>query len=376
MIEDTRKAAENSSGRYFLDLALFSAEESLADFSSREWPFSSGEGAITTIAPYTTGTLSFVNGSQNVVGVGTTWNTAWPQNAILRAGGANGEAFLVTAFNSTTGLTIDRPFPFASIGTQTYTLEFPSYPISECIRVEMVCAAQAWWVAPLQITSIEEILYDRSYLNPFQFPVKFFVAPGDGTTSAALIMSPSPATVQTIRFRYTNAVPTFRCLVGSNDAAQDGGLATLGAGGTALTGSNTSWLKLGYSLAGQYFEQADQDGIYSLISAVPTDTSATVGAWGGRAVSAASYYISPKILIPDDFRPMLRDLMRWKYFQNAKEPDLAALAYERYNRNYSLAMTRMNRMRGPGTVNPISLGEDGERMDPGIPWQLTVSYVP
>lgn len=378
LVEDTRKIASEATGQYFLDIALQAAEETLADFYSRDWPFTSNEGAITTIAPYATGTIAFTNGSATGTGTGTTWNTAWPTPAIIRPSGGQGEAFLVTAFGSTTGLTIDRPWPFDSASAQTYTIEFPSYPISEYIRVQMVCAAGSQWAFPAMMSSPEEILYKRPWGTWTTYPYEFYVLAGDGTTSASLVLYPAPSQVQTIRFRYTKAVPTFRCLVGSGDKVTNGGVASIAAAGTALTGSNTSWLKLGYSLIGHYFEHGDQDGVYSLISAVASDTAATAAAWGGRAVVGGNYYISPQILMPDDFRPMLRDLMRWKYFQNDVEAPrvLVQESYLRFDRNYKLAMKRVNRMRGPGDVRPIDLGGDYQNTIPGRPWTLQLAYSP
>lgn len=376
LVEDTRRIAHDATGKYFLDLAVQAAEETLADLFSQNWNFNTGEGAITTVAPYTTGTIAAVNGSQSITGTGTTWLTSWPVPAVLRPSGSSGEPFLVTAIGSGTGLTIDRPWPFDSASGQTYVLEFPSYTIPEYIRIQEVCLPQFPWSYPLQLSSMESILYNRTWWTARALPCEFFVIAGDGTTSASLVLNPAPEAVQTVRFRYTKAVPSFRCLNGLGNSVELGGVATLAAGGTAVTGSSTSWLKLGYSLVGHYFESPDQDGIYSLISAVGSDTGMTVAAWGGRALTTASYSVSPQILVPDDMRPMLRDLMRWKYFQNAMEPKLAAEAQARYERNKSRAKTRVNRMRGPGNVQPIDLGMSDGCAEPGRPWNLVMTYDP
>ena len=376
LVEDTRKIATEATGQYFLDIALHAAEETLADFFSHDWPFNTGEAGITTIAPYTTGTIAAVNGSASIVGTGTTWNTAWPVPAVIRPA-EGGEPFVVISFDSTTGLTLDRAWPFDSDASMTYSLEFPGYEIPEYITINAVSFAGQPWQPPLAITSLAEILYDRAVVTPRTYPYGFYLIPGDGTTNARIIVDAAPAQVQTIRFRYTRAVPEFRCLIGSGNSAEEGGIATLAAAGTALTGSATSWLKLGYSLIGHYFEAADQTDIYSLVSGVASDTAATVAAWGGRALAGASYYISPQILIPDDFRPMLRDLMRWKYFQNAMEVDLAAAAEARYRKNYALASRRVNRIRQGRTLAPVALGDWGGGVQPpGMPWQLVMHYDP
>src|SRR5688500_18133667 len=129
-----------ASGQYFLDIALMAAEETLADFYSHDWPFNVGEAGITTIAPYTTGTIAAVNGSTTITATGTTWNTSWPVPAIIRPA-EGGEPFVVTAFNSTTGLTIDRAWPFDSDASMTYSVEFPSYTIPEYITISAVSFA-------------------------------------------------------------------------------------------------------------------------------------------------------------------------------------------------------------------------------------------
>jgi hypothetical protein len=376
LIEDTRKIASEATGQYFLDIAVHAAEETLADFYSHDWPFYSGESGVTTIEPYTTGTIAAVLNSQSIVGTGTTWNTAWPVPAVIRPA-EGGEPFIVTSFDSTTGLTIDRPWPFASDASMTYSLEFPSYTIPEYITISAVSFAGQPWQPPMVISSLAQILYDRAHITPRVYPWAFYIIPGDGTTDARLVMDAAPSQVGTIRFLYTRAVPEFRCLIGSGNSAPEGGLATIAAAGTALTGSNTSWLKLGYSLVGHYFEAADQTDIYSAVSAVATDTGATVAAWGGRALSGASYYISPQILVPDDFRPMLRDLMRWKYFQNANEIELAQAAEARYRKNYALAIRRVNRVRQGRTLAPVCLGDWGEGVQPpAMPWKLVMEYSP
>lgn len=377
MVEDARKIAAEAAGTYFLDIALQAAEEALSEYYAQEWPFAVGEGAITTVAPYTTGTVTFTNGSQNVVGVGTTWLTTWPVPAVIRASGSQGEPFVVTAFNSATGLTIDRPFPFSSVATQTYTVEFPSYPIPEYIAISGVCCAQTSWQMPLNITSLQSILYNRARWTPWSYPYNYYLIPGDGTTLASLVLEPAPSVVQTIRLMYTKAIPAFRCHVSNGGLGQT---ASLAAAGTALTGVNTTWLKLGYSLIGQYFEVGEQEGIYSLISAVGSDTGATVGAWGGTTVAGSSYYISPQILCPDNFRPMLRDLMRWKYFQNQTDDDgismkLAQQSEQRYRRNLGIAWKSVNRMRQDRSVSPVDIGQFGEQCNvPSLPWQLTMAY--
>lgn len=379
LVEEARRIADDASSTWFLDILLQSAEETLADFYSQEWPFATGEGSVATVAPYDTGTITLTNGSASVTGSGTTWDTAWPTPAILRPADDSGEPLVVLSFDSTTGLTLDRTYPHATPSSPvTYTLEFPCYPISEYIAVSGVMIAQSAWHAPLVIESLQSILYNRMWWTPGSYPCEFFLIPGDGTTSAKLVLNPAPSQIETIRFRYTRAVPDFRCYVGSGTGTGEGGLATLAAGGTALTATGATFQKMGYSLVGHYFEAADQTDIYSLVSAVGSDTGATVATWGGTALTSASFYISPKILMPDHFRPMLRDLMRWKTFQNAGEIERASVAEIRYRRNYSLTWRRVNRLRQDRDVKPISLGGFGRPLvePPAMPWQLVMEYSP
>ena len=376
LVEDTRKIADNANSEHFLDICLQSAEETLADFFSQEWPFAVGEGSIVTVAPYETGTLSLVSGSASVTGVGTSWNTSWPVPAILRPDSSSGEPLVVTAFNSTTSLTLDRAYPNSSESTLTYSLEFPCYPISEYIAISGVCIGKSGWHVPLHINNLQDILYNRSWWTPGAYPCEFFLIPGDGTTDATLVLNPAPNEIQTVRFRYTRAVPEFRCYIGSGTST--GGLATLANAGTALTATGATFQKLGYSLVGHYFEAQDQSDIYSAVSAVGSDTAATVAAWSGVALSGAPFYISPQILMPDDFRPMLRDLMRWKTFQNTGELERAKASEERYRRNRDLAWRRVNRMRQGRDVKPVDIGRFGEPLvdAPGMPWKLVMEYSP
>ena len=363
-----------------MDILLHSAEETLAEFYSQEWPFAVGEDGITTVAPYTTGTIAAVLNSAAIVGTGTNWNTSWPTPAVIRPE-EGGESFIVLSFNSTTGLTLDRPWPFTSDASMTYQIEFPCYDVSEYIALSGVCLAQSGWRAPLHINNLQSLLYNRMQWTPGGYPCEFFLIPGDGTTSAKLVLNPAPAQVQTLRYRYTRAVPTFRCYIGNSTATGEGGVASLANGATAVTGTSTLFQKVGYSMVGHYFEAQDQIDLYALISAVGSDTGLTVGAWTGQTMVSQPFYVSPKILMPDDFRPMLRDLMRWKTFQNSTEYSgtaVSAQAESRYRRNLQLAWRRVNRMRQDRDVKPVDIGGSmwPNVEPPGMPWQLTMNYAP
>lgn len=94
-----------------------------------EWPFYMvNTGVISTIAPYTTGTISAVNGSPSMIGVGTTWTSAMVGRKI-RVG--NGEPyFRIKSIDSTTALTLTAPYQSDTVTGTTYTIYKDEYRLA------------------------------------------------------------------------------------------------------------------------------------------------------------------------------------------------------------------------------------------------------
>ena len=94
-------------------------------WEAHEWHARRVEALIALVADYSTGTLTATQGSDTLVGVGTTWTSAMVGRWI-RIGHSN-ELYQVTAYASATGLTIESPT--GGTGWQSATTTGASYVI-------------------------------------------------------------------------------------------------------------------------------------------------------------------------------------------------------------------------------------------------------
>lgn len=321
LVEDLRNIAYDASSDFSATQAKQILEETLSYFFSSSWNFNTGEGVITTIAPYVTGTVAVVNGSASVTGTGTSWSTGWPVPAIIRVDGGGGDAIRVASFNSTTGLTLDEEWPFDSDAAATYSIEFDHYVIPEYISVTGVALGRLSSMIQLRRASFETMLGQRPWMPNTFWPGEWAVRVGDGTTTQKLVIWPPPADVRTVRYEYVKAVPPMRYYRTGTASATNGN--------TALTGSSTVWTVagMGYSAVGQYFEFLDQPNHQVAISALGTATSLTfvAGGWTGVTAADTPYCLSSQLLVPPDLQPLLRAVMRWKYLCRT-DPDRSVIA--------------------------------------------------
>lgn len=346
LLEDLRVFAGNATGDFFGQKAPMLAEEALTIFLSPRWPFNEGEAAVACVAPYSTGTVAVTLNSKNVVLTGGTWLTSWVTPAIIRINGSSGDSIVVASFDSPTGLTLDIEWPFASDAAATYSIEFPSHTIPSYISVTGVVECRLSMRRFLAQARFEDLLGKRPWMPQTYWPGEYAIIPADGTNSQKLFIWPPPAQVQTLRYRYVKAVPAFRYYrTGTADVVN---------GNTAVAGTSTYWLKQGYSMVGQYLEALDQPGIQVAVSAVGSDTGLTLvaGGWTGVGAAGTPYCISPGILCPDDLKPLLRAICRWKYLQDAA-PALAPEAERRYKTLRDQAVSRCDIGRDASGFMPI-----------------------
>lgn len=351
LIEDFRTIAGEASSDFWGSKAKQIAEEALTVFLSSKWPFNRVEGSFATVAPYATGTVAVVNGSALVNLTGGTWDTSWPVPAVIRINGSSGDAILVSTFNSASQLTLDLEdgWPFDSDPTATYSIEFPCYPIASYLSVTGLAAARLSTMIQLHRASLETMLAKRPWTPSSFWPGEYDVIPSDGNTSQKIWIWPPPASVQTFRYEAVKAIPDFRYY--------RTGVASLANGAAALTGVGTDWLKLGYTLVGQYFEFLAQPGHQNAVSAVATDTTATVSSnYLGVSGVQQPYCISPRIYVPDDLKPLLRSIVRWLYLEDAA-PSLAPAAKDRYRLLRDQAIARADVARDISAVQPIMTGD-------------------
>lgn len=367
LIENLRTIAGEWSSDFAAAKARMIAEEALTIFLTSDWPFNEGEGVVTTRAPYTTGTVAIANGSKALTLTGGTWSTGWTTPAIIRIDGSEGDAVLINSFNSASTATIDVDWPYDAVTVATYSIEFPAHAIDPYIRIKGVTEARLGYGSPLREISFEEMLTRRNWgpVHTAFWPGEYAIRPYDGTNSQQLWISPAPADVHTLRYRYAKAVPAFRYYrTGTVDVTNTG---------TAVTGASTLWLKQGYSMIGQYLELLDQPNHQILITAVGTDTALTLttGGYTGATASGAPYAISPAILCPDDLKPLLRAICRFLWARESKM-EFAPAAQMSYWQLRDQAISRYNIGRDVGIHQPILSGEVDWAAPPPTPLILRV----
>jgi hypothetical protein len=372
-VNHAKLLCSEAKSRYFAELGKLCVEDALVEFCSREWPWTHGEGVITTTAGYNTGTLTVTQGDATVTGVGTTWLTTWPSPAVIRIQGANGDEFLVTAITNGTELELDTEWPYDSDSGLAYTLEFPAYEIPNYIAVESVMSNYGFRAVTSMASYAAIMEMRRGWVNS-GYPVWHAIIPGNGTTTTKLWISPSPSTVYTVRYVYRSAVPAF--------SIWDYGTATVSNVSASVTGSATHWDKTGITLPGNVFEISDpanrQDYVTGLVSASGLAAGALnlTAAWTGRDATNASYSISPQISIPDDMIPTFRTLVESHLYARIGKGDEAAFRRQIYQAMLQDAMGRYSRNKDfkgmAGVLGGRQLDAD---LGPGLPTEMTVRTV-
>ncbi len=368
MIADMQVIAKEASSTYFLRVAMLTAEEALGIFLTNRFPWTKNEGAFNTIAPYNVGTIGVVNDSKTVQGIGTTWDLNWPTPALLRPSEGAGQSFLITSFDQDDELTIDKEWPFDTDVSQTYSIEFPSYDLPSYITIDAVQRSRLTQWVPLTPSTRESLLAKRNEYPAAFYPQEYFVTPSNGSNSQKIWLWPAPVEVQTMRYVYNAAMPEFRFYNG------DGGSATLNNAAAAVTGVGTTFLKLGYSLEGMMFEFQDFRLAAHVLEVedVTTDTAMALASnFQGPSQATQPFYVSPRILIPDDAKAALRALMRYKYFEDVA-PGLAPAAKLRYSSLVNQAWARAEVTTEARLVTPLGGCEPELYKDepPAIPYLI------
>lgn len=87
---------------------------------SHAWRELEAVSTITTVAPYTTGTVAISNGAANVTGAGTTFTSGMVGRKLSLGYGK--PWFVIDTQTNDTDITIDTSWPFASVTASTYTM--------------------------------------------------------------------------------------------------------------------------------------------------------------------------------------------------------------------------------------------------------------
>lgn len=100
----------------------------LNDLTDRDLNYLYSETFFTTIAPYETGTITITDGSKTVTGSGTTF-TAAMVNRKIRFASQTGY-YRISAFVSTTELTLEAPYSGDSLSGETYSIFKDEYKLA------------------------------------------------------------------------------------------------------------------------------------------------------------------------------------------------------------------------------------------------------
>jgi hypothetical protein len=98
-----------------------------------EWSFLRKDVTFVTTPPYTTGTISAVQGSTTVTGSGTDWTSSIVGGYLLVP---DSQPLRIVSVSSSTSLDLEAPWPSASLTDSPYTIVFPTVSLpSDCRTV-------------------------------------------------------------------------------------------------------------------------------------------------------------------------------------------------------------------------------------------------
>lgn len=148
--EVKRRGTKDQSGTTF-DTAVKNIINTSISRIAREsnWKTLRRSSSITTVAPYTTGTVTCTNGSTTVTGSGTSWITGGVTVGRRISLGGSSLRYTITAISSATSLTVDYAFDGTTASSLTYTIY-----------------GQEVYNLPIQ-TNKEALLYHEKFGFPF-----------------------------------------------------------------------------------------------------------------------------------------------------------------------------------------------------------------
>ncbi len=130
-----------------------------------EWPFYIiNTGVVSTAAPYSIGTVTVVNGSDAIIGVGTVWTNAMVGRKI-RVG--NGQPYYrIKSVDSTTAITLATQFQGTSSAANTYTIYKDEYRLaSDVDTYKTVVQIQN----AIAMASVPPARFDKFFPSPYSY---------------------------------------------------------------------------------------------------------------------------------------------------------------------------------------------------------------
>lgn len=226
-----------------------------------EWDWNRAIGTISLLPKYSTGTVTMVNGSAAVVGVGTTWTTA--MTGMKFTVQATNEIYTFTQTGATTG-TISPVYQGASGSALTYEIFEYIYPLATDYS-RLTTEPGLYYDYSTGRTKLkwqDNTDFQRYFTTQTsQFPSYFSEYPVRTTTGLYQVQIMPPVdTARIISYEYIKALPELKEFTT--------GTATTTINSTTVTTSAdySAWIS-----AGQYF-RINSDGTWAKILTVSTTT--------------------------------------------------------------------------------------------------------
>lgn len=170
-----------------------------------EWPFYMvNTGVISTVAPYTTGTVTATNGSAAIVGVGTAWTSAMTGRKIRVASGQ--PYYRIKSIDTATTLTLTTLFQSDNATAATYTMYKDEYRLASDVDT-------------------------YNTLVQIQNSIAMFSTPPDRFDK----FFPSP---------YSYSHPTLEIMEGTTQDTYEDGTVTVTVNSPIITGVGTTWANI------------------------------------------------------------------------------------------------------------------------------------
>ncbi len=235
----------------------------LDELTSHDLDYLLTDGVFTTIAPYTTGTVSATNGSKTVTGSGTTFTSAMV-NRKIRIDNQS-EYYRIAAFVSTTEVTLETTYEGTTVSDKTFSIYKDEYRLAPDVDVYRFMRDVE---NNTTLISLDKNRLD--FLHPSQ--------QGEGT-------------------------PLFEVFVGTKLDTYTTGTISGSVASSTVTGSSTAWTSV--QGLGKGTRLTVGTNVYT-VKSVDSDTQITIYETLSSALSAASYSLSMDNIIvqlsdiPDD----------------------------------------------------------------------------
>lgn len=204
VIEYARRRAVDPVGTE-ADAKLYEVVNDAVDLIALSHPFGhyKRRGYLNLLAPYSTGTIAFTQGSANVTLTGGTWPTnAASANAKLYVPSV-GKVFSVSSRTSNSVIVIETAWSPANASALAYTLLYDEYDLpDDFLRFHTVMPGEKWGWGPCPLSDIDELWQRQSYLVQDQEYADAFAIGGRATGKSYIQFWPHPDSAVNVLYSY------------------------------------------------------------------------------------------------------------------------------------------------------------------------------